>query len=213
MLLLSLPYYLFAEWACFVVSILFLLKYRSKFLLATSIYLSTVVLVETACFFISGDNNWVYNLDMPIEFAFVTGALSSIIYRQKVRAAVVLYALFFISFGTEWIIRGTLSMYFTISYITGSAIVISLCIKYYYHSFQEETYSNILDAPFFWFVSGCLLYYTTSIPFTTFFDQLNGVFIGGKIALGEIILNVSSLILYCSWIVSFICLTRNQIFP
>jgi hypothetical protein len=209
------PYYLLAEWLCFVTSILLLKKTSHHFWFGVKPYLLLVVINETFCYYLAWilktNNQLYYNLFTPVEFIFAIWIISKIIISHNFRYVFgISYAVFFFSFIAEWSVKRTLTVYFDKADTIGSVIVICLCIYYYYGLFEQDAYVNLLNDPSFWFVSGYFLFYTTSISADTFFDQFVIMWAKHLAPVRHIIMDIINIILYGCWIKSFICQRIKQ---
>lgn len=63
--MLTFPYYLLAEWMCFIASLLLLRNLNTKFWLLVKLYLFTVVITESICYYFAwivkkGSSSWLY---------------------------------------------------------------------------------------------------------------------------------------------------------
>ena len=210
--MLSFPYYLIAEWMCFIISILLLKNSDFKFGLIIKLYLFSVVLVESFCYFFVHDNNGIYNLDSPVEFVFGIWILSKIINSNNLKlTSFFCYIIYFISYLLEWLNQRGFHSFFYLTCTMGSVIMIGLCILYYYMLFHEEKYINLLTDPAFWLVSGYFIFYTTNVGFAAYFHQLVNIQnTDNEYLLGTIIMDVLNLILYGFWIISFVCMRKKR---
>ncbi len=202
------PYHLLAEWMCFIAAILLLKNPDPKFGLVIKLYLFSVAAVESICHYVLKSNNqWVYNLDMPVEFAFGIWIIPRAgNFKRAGYITLLCFTVFFLAYLFEWIWHGGISVFFYKVSTIGSVIMIGLCIYYYYTLFHQETSVSLIADPLFLFISGHFIFYTTSMGFDTFFEQLEEVMIKNTVPLGYIIMNIINLILYGFWIASFICL-------
>lgn len=210
-LLLRFPYHLLAEWTCFIASLILLKNQWSPIALLTKIYLFLVVFVETICrYVIIYNNQWVYNFSMVAEFIFGMWVIPKLGDFKKARPiTLACFVLFFVCYIADLIRHRGFDIYFDNSYTIGSAIMICLCVYYYYTIFFKEEYTTLSADPVFWFISGYLIYYTATTGFDTFFEELEKIPVGSDIPLGTVIMDVTNLILYGFWTFSFICL-RNK---
>ena len=213
--MLQFPFYLIAEWICFIISVLLLNNLFAKFWLAVKFYLLAVVLLETFCYYLAWiarvNNQIYYNFFTPVEFTFGIWILAKIIASKQFNYVFLIgYLIFYFTFFLEWYSKKTFTIYLDKADTVGSVIVICLCILYYYKLFENEVYEDLIAEPSFWFVSGYFLFYATSIGVDTFFDQLVQIRIKNSISLRYIIMNILNLILYSCWIKSFVCLNIKQ---
>lgn len=214
--MLSFPYYLLAEWFCLAVAFLYLDHPSKTFWGIIKVYLVVTVAVESCCYYLawiaSGVNNqWIYNLFIPVEYTFTFWIISRIIsYKTAYQAAVLGVCLFYGMYLTEWSLNGTLALYLDKTSLLGSVIVILLSLLYFYRLFQDHEYTDLLKEPGFWFISGCFLFYTTNVSVDTYFDQLVRIRIRNSISLRYLIVNVLNIILYSSWMKAIICLKNKK---
>ncbi len=209
------PYYLLAEWVCFITSVL-LINNFDKDWNAVRLYLGFVVLIESICYYMvwiakCTSNQWLYNLSIPVEYGFSFW----IFYRfVDLRKSKIIFLFAYLIFGATYLItlinsKG-INVFFDKADTTGSVLIICLCMIYYYTLFQQVEYINILKDPTFWFVSGNFIFYTTSISVDAFFEKLVELRVNNSVSLRYIIMNILNIILYGCWIKSFICLNINK---
>ncbi|CAN5509468.1 hypothetical protein BH09BAC6_BH09BAC6_26540 [soil metagenome] len=217
--MLTFQYYLVAEWLCFIASILLLKNATPRFWLVIKYYLFWIVLLESICFYfvkapnINDNISSIYNVAMVIEFSFGIWMIYKIVNDKRLKYIFVIgYLIFLTTFSFQAITHDpadTLHIYHDKAYLFGSAVMIILCIIYYYHLFQKEEYINLQRDPAFWFVSAFFIFYTTSGGYNGFFPQLQETQDNNVLLLGYTITNILSSILYGFWIVSFICIKKT----
>lgn len=212
--MLRFPYYLLAEWLCFVVAILLIKKPVPRYWNVIKYYLGIVVATESIAYYLGwmlkSNNQWIYNLFMVVEFSFDIWFISRLWLFSNFRALIyTAFISFVIVYFIEWHQVG-ITTFFEKTCIYGSVVAILFCMVYFYSLFQTEHYVNLLKEPAFWFISGCFIFYATSIGVDTFFSQLVRVKIKHTVSLRYIIMNVLNIILYCFWIKAFICLKIKE---
>ncbi|MDB5090243.1 MAG: hypothetical protein JWR09_4237 [Mucilaginibacter sp.] len=206
------PYYLYAEWVCFISALLYLKSSDSTFGITVKLYLLSVVALESVCRYVyKSDNNWLYNLDMPIEFTFGIWIVSKVVFLKRKKIIMQLcLGLFFSVYLLSWILKGNNSEFFKIAGLLGSVIIICLCIYYYFTLFHKEEYVNLLTDPAFLFISGYFLFYTTSIGLVIYADQLDKLMITIQVPLSYLLNDIINLIFYGFWVASIICLYNKK---
>lgn len=212
------PYYLLAEWLCFFAAVL-LLKRDNKFWQALRYYLGFVVFQESIDYYLVWvvhikSNHWLTNCCILVEYGFSMWIFSKLIKMKGIgKICTIGYILFLLSYLVEYDQKGFFS-FFNKADTVGSEAVIVICMIYYYTLFrkEDETYSDLLNDPLFWFISGSFIYYSTSICLDTFFQKLVEIRIGHKVSLRYITMNVLNMVLYGFWIKSFLCIRGKQIY-
>lgn len=212
---LKLPFSLISEWACLIASILLVKKSDVLVWRLFPLYLFIIVGVESYGFYLarvakSGNNQLLYNLLMPICMVFPLYVFSQIVNLRNIKfICYILLLLFFCFYFGEWLYQG-ISSFFYRTHVLYNLLVIALCFIYYYSLFQQEEYSNLLDDPSFWFVTGCIMFFAISISVNIFFAELVRGLVKKQIPVRFIIMGIINVILYGCWIKSFICLRSNR---
>ena len=216
--ILEFPYALIIEWMCLITSILFLRNAHPKFWRTFIPFLMLTVAVEsygyyTAFMLPKGVNNaWLYNLFLIIYALFNTWIFSRIIPLSSIKK---LTALFLIAIGVLylWELGYNNGLQESFLYRTNNLFGIGMVIFsiiYYFNLFKQQEYKNIFKQSEFWFVSGCLIFYTTSTCVNSFFAELVKIKIVDDIPLRYFIMCLLSLAMYGCWIKSFLCFRKTQ---
>jgi hypothetical protein len=213
--MLNFHYSLIAEWLCFLSAIL-LLVHSDKYWQTLRFYLCFVVYNESIGYYMVAvakynSNNWLYNLFILVEYGYGIWLLTHLINLKSIKfISWIAYLLFYTSYFVEYVNQGdSIANFFNKADAVGSEVMIVLCMIYYYSLFQEEKYVNLLKEPLFWLVSGCFIFYTTSIGVDTFFKKLVSVTKVHSVSLRYIILKFLNPVLYVCWIRAFLCI-RNK---
>ena len=211
---LKLPFSLISVWFCFIASILIIKKYHSSTWRIFQAYLFIVICVETVTHFglhykYITNNQWLYNLFLPIHGVFYFYVFSKIIHLKSVKSLIaVACVLFFISMLSEGLYQGFGRFLFR-SYIVQCILCIGFCIMYYYSLFQQIEYSDLLKDAAFWFAAGSLVYFGIGASVNVFFTELVNLKIKNQIPLRQIIMGITNIIMYGCWIKSFLCLQNK----
>ena len=117
------------------------------------------------------NNQWVYNLSMPIETFFLTWAASAHFteHRQKILIWIG-FILFFSIYIVQIIIKG-INVFSTQGYIAESILMLIIYLFILYSCFIEE-YSNWKYSPGVWICFGIILYFGGSIPYLSLLSYL-----------------------------------------
>lgn len=214
--MLTFPIYLLAEWLCFIAAIL-LIRPSDKYWATVRFYLAFVVLHESIDYYLVWivrihSNHLPANLCILAEYGYGIWFLSKLIDVKKIGSiCLIAYLIFLGSYIMAFAVsENGIFTFFDKADTVGSEIMIVLCMIYYYTLFNKEEYVDLLKEPVFWFISGCFVFYTTSICMDTFFQKLISIRIAHKISLRYMIMNILNIILYGCWIKSFICLKSNR---
>jgi hypothetical protein len=212
--MLAFPYYLLAEWLCFIASVL-LVNNLDKYFTSIRVYMGFVVLIESICFYLAWiervSNQWLYNCFILFEFSFMTWFVCKAInLRYKNWIIVISCLTFFGTYFAELINQKGITRFFSKADTVESVIMIALCMIYYYKLFIQEEYLKLENEPFFWIVTGSFIFYTTDIGVDTFFKKLVEVRISHSIPLRYLIMNILNIILYGCWIKSFLCIRMKR---
>jgi hypothetical protein len=216
--MLNIHYPLIAEWLCFILAIL-LLSHLDKYWHTIRFYLGFVVYTESIGYYMVAvakcpSNNWLYNLFILIEYSYGIWLLSHLINLKSIKLICgIAYLLFCASYVIEYINHNnSIASFFDAADAMGSEVMIVLCMVYYYTLFKEEEYINLLKEPLFWLISGCFVFYTTSIGIDTFFKNLVDITKIHSISLRYIIMKFLDPILYVCWIRAFVCIKNKKKF-
>lgn len=216
MSLIKFPFSLLAEWTCFATSILLLRsvvpKYWKLFIpyLALTVALESYSFVANRVLLLKVDTQWMYNLFLLVYIVFHLYIFCKIIELRAIRNIGIVSLLFLlISYGWEWTQKGFLT-FFSTTNILFSGLVIVLCLIYFYSLFQQEGYINIFKDAAFWFVTGCLIFYATTVGLFAFFSRIAAPDQTNLVILRKIIISILNIIMYGCWIKSFLCLRRAQ---
>lgn len=117
------------------------------------------------------NDQWVYNLFMPIETVFLTwaGSVYFTIRRQKILIWIG-FAAFFSIYLTEVIIKG-INVFSNHGYIAESILMLIIYLFILYSCFLEE-YSHWKYSPNVWICLGIILYFGGSIPYLSLLSYL-----------------------------------------
>ena len=215
MILAKIPISVISEWMCLIASILLFKTMRASFWRYFLPYLSIMVAIETYGLInrlleLKIDTQWLYNIFMLIYITFHLYIFFNIVKLKFIKEiCLTCFLLLMIAYALEWYNVG-LHRFFTTSNTLFSGVTISLCILYYYSFLKKPEATDILKEPAFWFVSGCLLFYTTTTVFIAFLNQITDVEINNIIVARGIVMGVLNLLMYGCWIKSFICLYKTQ---
>src|ERR1700761_6349569 len=190
--MLSFPYYLLAEWVCFIASIL-LVSGAGKYWRSLQLYLLLVVAVESICYYMAWiarqHNQWVYNLFLPFEYGYGIWILSRSIYIKNLKIITAICGLIvFGSYIQQFISQGGITVFFDRTDTIGSVIMIGLCMIYYYTLFQQDEYVDLMRDALFWFITGYFIFYTTGTVVDTFFEKLVQIRVHHHISLRYVIM-------------------------
>ena len=216
--IIAIPFSIIAEWMCFLASILLLKTVPIKFWKWFSPYLAAIAVLETYCYYVKHtsihrvDNQWLYNYAFILCIIFHLYIFSKVINTISAKKICLICVLILIGvYGFDFSIQG-ISNYFYTTNTTLNGIIIMLSLVYYYSLFKQDEFKDILVEPEFWFVTGCLIYFTTSTGVIALHKQILAQSEINQFPIRYVILNFLNLIMYGCWIKSFLCLKKNQVY-
>jgi hypothetical protein len=110
-------------------------------------------------------NTGIVNVWSTIEFCFFFFIIHEIIVSEKVKRIIVYIIFLFVIFAFINIFLFQKKVGFnTVNFITGSLIIVSLCIYYFMELFQKSDVPSLSKLPAFWIVSGLLFNNVISFP-------------------------------------------------
>ncbi len=114
---------------------------------------------------------WIYNLEMPIEFGFLCWAGYEYFKLSKERFLIWIgYLFFLLVFIIETMLRG-LNALSNFSYIVGSVVVASIFLVILYSSIMKDSI-NWKQKPEIWVGLGLILYFVGIIPYLSLLHYL-----------------------------------------
>jgi len=205
------------ELICFVMCLIYLRadkgwwKNFSWFLLVT-------VLTEATGFYIhfgyrpGHSNEWLYNLYLPVEMAFLCLLLYRIMktYGMSVAWFIGAYAVFLCIYLVES--TGNRFLHYSgLSNMFASIMIVVCCCLFYYYLLRANDYIDLPVYGPFWLISGLFIFYFGSTGLNSFLEPLKKIYETTGIPVRFIIMVVLNFILYACWSYAFICRNRNKI--
>lgn len=133
--------------------------------------LSFIVTTMQAYYKMPLNNQWVYNLSMPIETSFLTWAASVYFKTHRQKTLIWIgFAIFFNIYMVEIIIKG-INVFSNHGYIAENILMLIIYLFILYSCFLEE-YSHWKYSPNVWICLGIILYAGGSIPYFSLLDYL-----------------------------------------
>jgi hypothetical protein len=211
--ILSIPYSLISEWICLIISILLLKNSSPRFWQVFIPYLMLTVAIETYAYisitqFGNKTTHNLYNIFLFIYLNFHLYLFSKIInlksaYRIVFLCLILLYGIYLM----EWLL--TTHSFLSITNTIFGGVIILLSIIYYFSLFIEDE----MKQSEFWFVTGCLIFYSFTTGVNAFFDQLPWLNQNiGIVPIRYFIISISNIIMYGCWIKSFLCIKDKKIY-
>lgn len=204
-----------AEWLALLAAIRYLRKSNDAWRMFI-VVLSVIIIAETTgwiCSYVLHRNNngWIFNINLIVYTSFYIWLLSKAVPLLRLKAAmntgIITFLLFFIINGFYF--EG-FKAFQTYTYIFGQIIILVSCLCFFYTLLSEDSYRNLLGYEYFWLSNALLLNALGSIVLFAFYryitdyDNVAHTHIYGTI---NYVINV---ILYGSFIISFICRHKNQ---
>lgn len=199
-----------------IVSFISLLKEKS-YLGSIPYFLALTTLVEGTGYLVyfilhKPNNYWVFNAFLPVEILYFSWLFYKILPPTRLNR-------FFLIAGTILFIATYLSESFQSSFtmmsnnakkIAGFYITL-LCLLYYYGLFKSKEYIELNKSIEFWIISGCFLFYVSSIVCDIFFDYLLIINYKNLKPVRYIIFIFLNLVMYGCWSYGFLCKYRQKI--
>jgi hypothetical protein len=211
--ILHIPYGLIIEWVCLITSILLLRRASPKFWQIFIPYLAFTVGIETYAYlsiteFGNRNTHNLYNIFLFVYLCFHLYLFSKIINLRQSNKIVSFCLIVLLGFYFfEW--QFTNHSFFSITNTVFGGIVILLSIIYYISLFKRDE----MKQSEFWFVTGCLVFYSATTSVNAFFDQLLWLDKKmGELPIRYIIVSSANIIMYGCWIKSFLCQKDKKIY-
>lgn len=157
-------------------------------------------------------NYWVFNIYMPIKFAFFLFTLSHIarqFFSTRIWIITGLF-LFCVLYICEIVVSGFFKYCFYSNLFISLWIAV-LCCQFLYAFMKKNDYINLNAYAPFWIIAGFLSFNLGSAACNIFFNQLTAINRQLNMPVRFIIFNVLSLILYTCWTYAFVCRYRHTI--
>ncbi|PVD49540.1 hypothetical protein DC498_24410 [Terrimonas sp.] len=154
-------------------------------------------------------NVWLYNFFMIIQPVFYFLLVRNVIRNKRMRSFLLfvswLYPLFVII--NIFFLQPRKDQFVSISYATGTLIIVLSTIFYFYELFTSDKYINLARDPFFWICSGLLFFYSCGFPLfalNNFLSSSSNIFIKNYTS----IISLLNILLYSSFIIASLCRIR-----
>lgn len=172
--------------------------------------LSFIVTMTQSYYKIPLNNQWVYNLSIPIETFFLTWAASIYFTRQRQKNLIWIgFAIFFSIYLIEIIIKG-INVLSNHGYTAGSILILIIYLFILYSCFIEE-YSNWKYSPDVWICLGIILYFGGSIPYFSLLSYLEKNALKTGLFLYQFIVEGLANLRYIMLAVGFWLIRRNAL--
>lgn len=200
---------------CFVICLIYCKKKGEQPWLLFPFYLFLTISVESITYIglnfkLLKNNQWLYNLFLPIHGLFYFYVFKKIILLKYVNRIIISLTLTFLSMILWEAFSFGFGVFYFRSLIFLSVIQLFLCGLYFYSIFQQNEYANLVKEPAFWFTTGTLFYMTVVASTSIFFNELLKLQVKNQIPLRAILVMVGNLIMYSCWIKSFLCINNKQ---
>jgi hypothetical protein len=152
---------------------------------------------------ISNNNNWLYNIYLPIEIIFTYWMYANLIkaltpyYRIGLIAGLLLLGLVY----QHDMYRYTFFKYANLTFTVFSVMIVLNGLYYYYLLFKVEKYIDLKFSPGFWWVTGTIFFYFGA----TVCNIFNEYYPESFYLIAYYIFGILNIILYGCWTYSFIC--------
>jgi len=202
------------ESICFLLSLYYLRKEKSRFWIIFSLYLGLTCFIE-----ISGNiigkvyhqhNIWLYNIFMLIEALFICYGLYFFLKDYlKITIWMLSTLCIILIINTIWVFKNGIGTYNDLTVSIMSVVFVLYALIYFYVLLRDEAYIDLKNHPAFWWVGGMLIFYFGS-TLANFFDDLFAIKVYGKYSLRFFAYSTLNIFLYSFWTYSFICRARQH---
>lgn len=211
----KIPFNLLIEFGCFLVYLCHYRRLTGKLYKSLFWFLLFTVVIESLGyflrFFLTKNNQWVYNLFLVAEIGFIASLLSVLLGPflaiQKVNGWVGI--LLFIAYAMETI-STHFQKYASITNSLFSVYVVIMCCLYFYYFLHSEEDIPILVHPPFWLISGLFFFYFGSSACNLFFDYLAMINLQHARPLRYFIMLLLNFILYGCWGYALLCQKKQS---
>ena len=203
-----------AEWICFIVACICLIRDKSPVWRGMILFLLITGLSETLGICIKGQyladpenvrpNVWVYNILLIFQAGFISAMFASLLKVHIKSGPVILIGLALLSilYINEQVEHGIFKKH-AITTIVMSVLFIVYSYYYFYLLLRDERNINLTYYPGFWWVAGILFFYFGSIITNLYYEKIRDFVASPKPYL-RYIYNVLNVLLYACWSYSFI---------
>ena len=156
------------------------------------------------------NNQWIYNLYMPIETGFLAWAGYEYFKENKEKKFIFIgYAIFLLVFISELVMKG-IRVFSNHGYIAESIFVFMICLFMQYLIIFKENY-YWYRSPEFWIITGMYLYFGTVIPYISLLHYLQEHYSKINSMLFQYIIVICSQLRYLSLAAGLWLIRRNAV--
>jgi hypothetical protein len=152
-------------------------------------------------------SNPLCNFLTVLEFVFYFFVLRLSIKDSRVRRIILYFTILYPIIAIVYILSQNFYAFHSLTYNIGAISIVCFCVYYFYEVFKTPVINNLLKEPSFWICTGLLIYYSCTVPLIGVFNYINT-----KIELEQsvfaLILTITNVLLYSSFIIAFICFLR-----
>ncbi|RZK59085.1 MAG: hypothetical protein EOO91_06210 [Pedobacter sp.] len=205
------------EFICFLAALTFLIKVKDGAWKLLIPYLLLAFSIETAGLYLR--THGISNLELYNGFLILENLMISYFffnlfkpYAVKVKWLIGWLGVFFTLYIIE-IVYSDFKDFVSITASIMSVVFVLASLYFYYLKLKDESYEPLISSASFWWVSGSLFFYFGSTVCNLFFDYLKEYeVVQYNRSVRYVIFNILNVILYSSWIISFICKYRQKRF-
>ena len=210
----SFPFHIYIEIVALLTCLLFWKNATMSSLRWFLPYLTLIVFVEIMGWylrvFLGKTNAWLFNISVPIEYLFFAFIFYShyvkLINRKFAFIFIVLFSIYAIAHS---LIKGI--YYFNTYYLlTGSLVMIILCILYFYEQYNKTETGNIWSEPMFWIATGVFLFNAGEFSYNFLSKFIVKNNLDPSIELFWLINNKLIILFYLLIAVAFLCLRNTK---
>ncbi len=171
----ALPPYFYFEAGAFIISVVFLYKFKNKPLRWFIPFLLLMVSVESTGLYIRNKlgevNTWLYNISIPVEYLFYSFIIGNLCLTKTYRKIIFFCSLIF----AIWVIVNLLFIQGFTNLATNNLKIGSILMIFFsglglVDLFNNDSHSSLLKNPLFWICTGVLFFNTGEFLYLFFFD-------------------------------------------
>lgn len=155
------------------------------------------------------NNNWLYNLSIPIEYSYYCYLFWLHAENMLKRLLKVLYV-FFLLIVFYHFVAIPLKIFYTNMLIAGQVLVIVSCCIYIYELFRKDAEEPLVKQYFFWIITGLLLFNLGDFVYFLFLPVIHSSGWDRFDFIFRMVNNSLLYILYLSYIMAMIVYYRSQ---
>ncbi len=207
----SFPPDFYFSFVCFFISLsVYFQKGTETYLRLMPLYLGTAIAVQFLGNYLAHHHQYnvrLYNVFGVAEFTFLFYILRTVIQSPAMRKYILYVIVVFPLAAMINIFFYQINSYHTVSYMTGSVLMVVFCIFYFAELFQLTEAPNLLQDPAFWICTAILFSYVCNFPLWSMMNLVSHLKpdLMAKLFYIGVVINILSYLIY---IIAFLCRIR-----